>query len=256
MTSEKMLEMVMQIYNRMTVVEQQDVENYLKISKDITDGTFQNWIGSTATMSGIVGEIIRVLKQDIINVENKKNGKSKQAAVIKSVIKTAQKYYKNKKEWHTSYIVDGKQYVADGHRMFIFSNPVEGVPISEPDKAVTREITDIAQGVPLSVFTGILDVPDRAKLAVYIKAEKAKKKQMFKNMRNVPPIMFNFGEGKPIVNAEYLLDVIDGIPDVELKYNENHLNYAMHGKGTNGSVIILPLNKNTCHINEDVRTEL
>lgn len=241
MTSEKMLEMIMKVYDQLDAEEKKHTDYYLKnVSKEIFKNSFDNSTLTCASLGCTVGEIIRVLKQDILNSENKTNGKSKQAAVIKSVIKIA-KQENNCTKWHSTHIINGKQYALCGYYGLVFDEPVNGVPVSEDrqDDNAILNIFDFSSNIN---YDTELDIPDRAKLAAYIKTTKAKRKNMSKYAQK-EPIIFDFGGDLPMVNAEYLLNVIDGLPDGKLMFSSSHRLSPLHVIGSDGKAILLPIRK-------------
>lgn len=250
MTSEKMMEMIMMVYDRLDMEEKKNADYYLKnlatgMSISFKDSTFTG-----ASLGCTVGEIIRVLKQDIYNSENKKSGKFKQANVIKSVIGIS-KHNAGKPQWHTTYIIDGKQYVMCGYYAFVFNDPVAGVPVSHEEMYET-EIANMYNTSKLNTYDTELELPERTALSAYIKTQKAQRKTISKYAKK-DPITFDFGGNFPIVNAEYLLDVMDGLPDGKLMFNSNHPYAPMLCESSAGEGLLLPMRKK--HENTN-RTEL
>ena len=93
-----------------------------------------------------------------------------------------------------------------------------------------------------------LPIPERGKLAAYIKAEKARlKANGIKKIRYID-IKYNFGVSLPAVSAEFLLDAIDGIPDGKL-YATSKINGGVTiltplvMLGDNGRAVLLPVKK-------------
>ena len=241
MTSEKMLEMMMLVYDQLDAEEKKNTDYYLNNqAKEIMSNSFIDSIRTDASLGCTVGEIIRVLKQDIYNTENKKNGKSKQVTVIKSVLKTA-KQNNNNTQWHSTYIIDNKQYVLCGYYGFIFNNPVDGVPVAS-DQEIESSYIKIFQNAKNNDYNIELALPDRSELSAYIKTIKAKRKTMSAYLRKAP-IVFNFGENLPMVNAEYLLDVIDTLPNAKLMFYKDHFNAPLYATGSDGESILLPMRK-------------
>ena len=246
MTSKKLLEMMMVVYARLSAEEKKNADYYLEnFAKDIMtnslkDSTISLCLGFT------VGEIIRVLKQDIYNSENKKNGKSKQATAIKSVINVS-KQNNGQPQLLTSYLIDGKQYVMCYAYGFVFNDPIEGVPVSN-NLEHGKKFVDIINTAKHNTYDIELELPERNALSVYIKTEKAYRKTMGKYAQK-NPITFDFGGDYPLVNAEYLLAVMDGLPDGKLLFCSEHPYSPMYCKGSDGEALLIPVEKrteNTC----------
>lgn len=250
MTSKKLLEMMMVVYDRLSAEEKKNADYYLEnFAKDIMTNSFKDSTISLC-LGFTVGEIIRVLKQDIYNSENKKNGKSKQAAVIKSVLNVS-KQNNGQPQCLTSYLIDGKQYVMCYAYGFVFNDPIEGVPVSN-NLEHGKKLVDIINTAKHNTYDVELELPERNALSVYIKTQKAQRKTMSKYAKK-DPITFDFGENLPIVNAEYLLDVMDGLPDGKLMFNSNHPYAPMLCESSAGEGLLLPMRK--IHENTN-RTEL
>lgn len=245
MKAEKCMEMLNYVIAAMTTEEKQDVQSYMnsigkKCHAESYDTVFTN------TVPFAVAEMMRVLTIECAKENDKSNGKSKQAAVIKSVFRQINGQIRP----IVTYIVNGKQVVCDGYRVFEFNEICNSVPIGTEEETKKENpekyIGYIDEAVKHKNIE--LPIPERGKLAAYIKAEKARlkangiKKISFMNIR------YNFGAGLPIVSAEFLLDVIDGIPDGKLYATTN-----IHGEitmvtplvmlGDNGRTVLMPIKK-------------
>lgn len=101
---------------------------------------------------------------------------------------------------------DGKQITTDGYRAFCLVDPL---PLPEkPDDLKAPDISNLVkdaaqrENIPLSV-------PDRKELKAFITIEKAEK-----GRKHSP--LWDFGLGLPLVNAEYLLDLLTVLPAAKL----------------------------------------
>lgn len=249
MTNEKMLEMVYIVASKLSASDQELMHEYNKIvSKGIMSESFVDGC-LTSTLPAALGEMIRVLKIDIAKQEEKKSGKNKQASVIKSVIKNSIKTKPTQTDkWGVSYVDEAnRQYVVDGFRAFIFNEKCDSVPISD-EKLFKSEVINLCKKVMPTEWKEELEIPDRNALATYIKAEKAKRSK-----RDKSPIVYNFGKNLPMVNAEYLLDMLDGIQDGTL-YNTGMYS-VIYIKGLNGEAVLAPMEKSATQINAE-RTKM
>lgn len=246
MKTEKILEMMNKVIGCMTAEERADMELYTnavgkKLTTDtFTDGTFIN------TTSFAIAEVMRVLKIELAKEQEKATGTSKQATVIKAVIKATEK--RMHREFY-SHIVDGKQYVCDGFRLFAFNQICESVPIDKESKSSYAEILNDRMR---QENIGELTLPSRGKLAAYVKAEKARLKVVQKEV-NINDIPYNFGEGLPMVSAELMLSVMDGISNGKWYYNGTKTPVLIIGE--NGNALLMPMNKKGMTM-EDKATEL
>lgn len=245
METETMIEMMNKVISCMTEEEKQDMEMYMdKIGKKLTTKTFTDAC-YMCMLPNVVGEIMRVLTIELAKEQEKATGTSKQATVIKAVIKAAEK--RNHREFY-SHIVDGKQYVCDGFRLFAFNQICESVPIEEKEKS---SYADILKKRMEQENTGELTLPSRGKLAAYVKAEKAR----LKPAKQMPltGIPYNFGEGLPMVSAELMLSVMDGIKNGRWYYNGTRTPILIIGE--NGTALLMPIDKKGM-TTEDKTTEL
>jgi len=93
---------------------------------------------------------------------------------------------------------DGRQAVCDGFRLLIMSEPLQ-LP-EMPADLTPIDIDNIIVYNSKQPERNYLELPDLQALKSYIKYKKAAKQ---KN------IIFDFGEGFPVVNAEWLADAIE-----------------------------------------------
>lgn len=102
--------------------------------------------------------------------------------------------------------IDGVQYVCDGYRIAAFKKPL---PLEErPDNvSLTFNFEDNLKRKGYDAVT--LNIPDKKTLKAYIKEEKQKAQGTIYGF--VPK--YNFGKNLPMVNADYLLDMINIFPD-------------------------------------------
>lgn len=256
MKAEKCVEMLNYIIANMTAEEKQEMENYIKVfGKE--QGTAYNNHSFNRTVPTAIAEMLRVCTLEMTKDNDKTNGKSKQAAVIKSVIKGINNAYPK-----VSYIVNGKHYVCNGYQLFEFNEICQSVPIgTEKDMASTKPDPQewyekfINQAENNKYIE--LEVPDRTKLSMYIKTKKAKWKTVGNKAKDLKLIEYNFGEGLPAINAEYLLDLIDGIPDGKLYCTNGGRSIYVSPLvmlGSNNRAITMPIRKDPNKT--DIKTEL
>ena len=231
----------------MTEEERQNMELYTeKIGKKLTTDTFTDGI-YMCDLPNVVGEIMRVLRIELAKEQERASGTNKQATVIKAVIKAAEK--RNKREFY-SQIVDGKQYVCDGFRLFAFNQICESVPIDPESKKTYAEIFN---GRIKCCDDKELELPSRGKLAAYIKAEKASGKHGKYTNNNIE---YNFGAGLPMVDAELMLSVIDAISNGKWYYRKGDVRSPILIKGDNGNALLMQMNKIGITEEKDKTTEL
>ena len=239
MKTEKMLEMMYKVVNYMTSDERQEVDNYMEtIGRKLTTDKF-NDAAYMVTVPAIVGEIIRVLKTEVEKEEERKIGKNNQVAVIKSVLKTREKY----KPFlpNVTFVFDDKQIVIDGFRLFVFNDICKSVPIGGTEEIERENPKKYLKLIPNKDGYKELILPDKSKLSAYIKCKKAELKSKYVKNICSSDIIYDFGKGMPMVSAEYLLDAIKGITDCKMYYIAEDKPVLIEGK--NGVSVLMPIKK-------------
>ena len=245
MKAEKCMEMLHHVIAAMTEEGKQDVQSYMNgIGKKCHDESYDTIFTNTVPFA--VAEMMRVLTIECAKENDKSNGKSKQVAVIKSVFKQINGQIRP----IVTYIVNGKQVVCDGYRVFEFNEVCNSVPIGTDEETKKENpekyIGYIDEAVKHKNIE--LPIPERGKLAAYIKAEKARLKANGIKKINFRNIRYNFGAGLPAVSAEFLLDAIDGIPNGKLyvttnSYGEVTMVTPLLMLGDNGRTVFMPIKK-------------
>lgn len=189
------------------------------------------------------------------------NKKSKQEKVIKSVISRNGIQHLPA----VSYIKDGKQYVCDGNRIFEFDTICNSVPIGtdqDMKKGKLEQALEFAENAMNNKHMELM-VSKRSKLAAYIKAEKlrlkAHKSEFALYCRKWSNrVTYNFGEDLPSVDAEFLLDALDGIPDGKLYCTDIQTRGIELSPiivlGEHGKAVLMPVRKNP--YTADIATEI
>lgn len=130
------------------------------------------------------------------------------ASVVKAtkaaerILKNAKKVQKYKPCFHyANTTADGSQIVCDGYRAVIFKNPL---PLEPMPENLNDCYPDVLRTFPKFKKPVTLELPDAAALKNYIKAKRAEDKKAL--------VVFDFGAGLPVVNATYLLDILEALP--------------------------------------------
>ena len=87
-----------------------------------------------------------------------------------------------------------------------------------------------------------LELPDKAKLKAFIKISKANK-NIDDKFKGIP---FDFGFNKPLVNADFLLDIMELIPDATAFYkpcsdNSGMILNSIYLENDNSRGLLLPI---------------
>ena len=133
----------------------------------------------------------------------------------------------------------GRQCVCDGFRAFRLNEPLPLEP--RPDNA--GDPIDLDKIMPDGKGYAATPLPSAKELRAHIAVEKAKAG----GKRGVSPL-WDFGEGKPVVQAEYLLDVVSVFPDAtEIFYGTGEkLMSALFVHCDAGDAILLPVRASRC----------
>lgn len=142
--------------------------------------------------------------------------------------------------------IDNSYMVTDGIHFVKIDDLVE-MPYSTDDESSAAYIRKANAVVNNYTYDKTLELPDIAELKAYIKREK-------KN-GNKGTIRYKFGKDQPMVNAEFLVNMLEIFPDAVCKYHDiispvyfeqDHENYG----------VVMPLIQNTEDIAAAGRTEL
>lgn len=148
------------------------------------------------------------LQRSIRAENNKKAGAGSWERLAKRMEKTTQR------EAMAGIIInDGAQYLCDGSRAVRLPGPIEYKKAAQ-ELDIKKILDSAAQNEKP------LDMPSAGELKSHIALEKAKRKA--KGGRpSKAPILWSFGFGLPSVNAEYLLDFCEVMPEAKLTYKHN-----------------------------------
>lgn len=132
---------------------------------------------------------------------------------------------------------EGRQCVCDGYRAFRFKEPL---PL-EPRPENAGEAIDLDKIMPNGRDYAATPLPSAQELRSYIAIEKAKSG----GKRGTCPL-WDFGEGKPVVRADYLLDLVQVFPDAaEIFYGVGEkLLSPLFVRCDAGEAILLPVRAN------------
>ena len=124
---------------------------------------------------------------------------------------------------------EGRQCLCGGYRAIRLNTPVEG--LKEPDNPNHFDLGKIF----LHPFpTDTLKLPTTGELKAYI-ADPA-------SPRNDKTVMYDFGDGLPMVDAKYLKDMLDVFPDAIATYDGTP-SHAIYFHSEKGDGILLPIRK-------------
>ena len=164
----------------------------------------------TGGLGALIVALIRDLERDINAEECRAAGRLSPLKAAQRVLKAAQD---NPREMlHGAWIADGLQCLCDGYRAFRLVDHLPGLP-SIPGGVEPFNVAGCID--PARFFSRPLELPDVAALKVWVKSEKARRKG--EGIKTAGPVCWDFGEGLPYVNAQYLIDALELLPGCRCK---------------------------------------
>lgn len=126
---------------------------------------------------------------------------------------------------------EGRQCVCDGDRAFRLKEPL---PLEERPAGAGEPI-DLEKIFKSVKCCAAAPLPDAKELKAFIALERAKKGRK-------AVLAWDFGEGKPAVNAAYLLDLLNVLPDAaEIHYGKPL--EPLYAKSERGEALLMPIRK-------------
>ena len=226
MTAEKYLEKIMAYISTMESHEQK----YINFMVELEQSPVHN------IPIGILADIVVNLKNDIRAEHAKKSGKGTELSAAKRILKSSKKH--SNTALHFAKTIGEYQYICDGFRLVKLA---DHLPLPELPSGVDYVNVDHFFNAERHNMASI-EMPDLAQLKAHIKVQRAKQKA---EGRKNPIVTFDFGKGMPIVNAEYLADMMELLPSCTVYADpQNSLNPLYFYSG-NSAGMLLPMNINT-----------
>mgnify|MGYP003301979745 CR=1 FL=1 len=187
--------------------------------------------------NGNAAEILDYLKTEaeaeIRRNAAKQSGNANRQKAAERVIKSAKST--QREALHGSWIDSkGLQCICDGFQAYRLREalPLETIPEKETPLDLSRIIAENRGD--------LLTLPPVPELKAHIKAEKARKKAQ----KDKTAPAWDFGEELPQVNAEYLLNALELLPDaIAIASRERPTLRAIYFKSEHGDGILLPVRK-------------
>ena len=169
-----------------------------------------------------------------------------QVNAAKRVIKNAAKIHPAKPQLHAAWTEDGQQCFMDGFRGFRLAEamPLEvtwTVHVGKPLDLNLSKYIDAAK----ESNTWSFNLPTLASVKAHIKAVKAERKA-----EGVPldmAIRYDLGDDLPRVNAQYLVDLLEILPDAKKAWLDphRHLLCPIYVSTGTGDAVLMPVHKKT-----------
>ncbi len=218
----------------------QVVYNYLINTAEIKhlDELLEKWEATDPTKAGngvpALITLCAALRDEMRTEANKAGGKANIEKAMRAIIKNAPDH---QRQLQGAIVLDGKQYVCDGYRAIRINTPIDLPAAPVP---CTLDIDRIFEDARRNATTP-LETPTLGELKTYIKLKKAENKAKYGKGANKETILWDFGEGLPVVNAVYLLDILTAFPDATITcYIMTAPLYFSHA---DGDAILLPVRR-------------
>ena len=215
------------------------IYSYLKNQQGVEDldAYLKTWLRTKSYSSpGSIGDLINLcanLQDDIRQKANKTAGKGSIEKGMQAVIKSASKA--NISGLAGYFLSNGLPTVCDGFRIIRSKAPFD---IGEPVKGLDAQ--QIFDGSPREAGTE-LELPSLGELKSYIKLQKLENSSRSKSDRT-KRITYDFGENKPKLNAEYLLDMLTAFPDAKAYYDSRGTQLSpVYFNSETGEGILMPI---------------
>lgn len=200
---------------------------------------------SISTLIAALARIEYYTRKDMESPEPKKPERKSATVRVKSYAKMLEKVCKYAEKIRPGSPLSkdarddaGRQIVCDGYRLYRITEPVELAPEYDGAGADSPAIR-LANNIKISDYTRELPVPTAADLKIIIADQKAKNKER----KCKEPALYDFGDGLPAVNADYLLDVIN-LYGESVKLTAGVNNYTtIYIHGEIGDGLICPVKK-------------
>ena len=218
----------------------QVVYNYLVSNEGIKnlDDLLKTWTVSDPTKaSNGVGALITLcaaLRDDMRTEANKASSKANIDKAMRAIIKNVPDH---KRQFKGAFLSDGKQCVCDGFRAIRLNTPIDLPAAPVPCTIDFDRIFDDARHNAATP----LETPTLGELKSYIKIIKAENKAKYGKNANRQCILWDFGEGRPIVNAVYLLDILTAFPDAAITCGT--VTDPLYFSHADGEAILLPVRR-------------
>lgn len=181
-----------------------------------------------------ISEAIAALCEISGTEKAKRTGKTEVRAAVKRILKNASKDPRT--VFHYADTWNGYQVFSDCFRVVCLSEKLEGFP-ARPADVLPIKWEKLMQKPS---ETHALTLPDPVKLKAWITRRKeAWKSSHSGSMKGMPDLRYDFGAGKPVVNASFLLDILESLPGSSAEFTGSVS--AIHFTAESGTGLLMPV---------------
>jgi hypothetical protein len=232
LTTEQTLERVLRIARSLPETERQYFDFAQKHPVDC--GKNHSAIG--VQLSALVID----LRETIATEEECKRGRAAPYAAAKRICKRTVDRNSHRPSTQGAWIdSEGKQCLCDGMTGVRLNSPFKLAVAPEPECGERFDLDAVIRPIRLnSIALKSLPAEVRAK----IKSDRAEYKASGRSKYESFVSTYDFGVGLPLVNAEYLLDLLELFPDCEIYAHDNPL-YPIYFKSVSSEAVLCPIRK-------------
>ena len=181
-----------------------------KEERDLYHDCVANGFRDTPGIAGKLASLTLTLRDDIADDEARKSGRGSAQAAAKRIIKNAFAIQKIRDNLHGAWMENGKQCLCDGYHGVILDSAIPGLPQADTSSA-TFTLT-VALRPSRENHGATLSLPTVGELKAAIKVHDAEERARKAKTKDRKPLTWDFGEGLPAVNGNYLLDMLELLP--------------------------------------------
>lgn len=232
LTTEQALERVLRIARSLPETERQYFDFAQKHPVDC---------GKNSSAIGVqLSTLVIDLRETIAAEEECKRGRAAPYGAAKRICKRTVDRNGYRPSTQGAWIdADGKQCLCDGMTGVRLNSPFKLTVAPEPECGERFDLDAVIRLVRLNSVA--LKSPSAA-LRAKIKSDRAEYKASGRSKYESFVSMYDFGAGLPLVNAEYLLDLLELFPDCEIYAHDNPL-YPIYFKSASGEAVLCPIRK-------------
>lgn len=180
------------------------------------------------------------LRETIATEEECRRGRAVPYAAAKRICKRTVERNGHRPSTQGAWIdAEGKQCLCDGMTGVRLNSPFKLTAAPEPECGEQFDLDAVIRPIRLNSIA--LKSPSTA-LRAKIKSDRAEYKASGRSKYESFVSKYDFGVGLPLVNAEYLLDLLELFPDCEI-YAHDNPRYPIYFKSASGEAVLCPIHK-------------
>lgn len=180
-----------------------------KEERDLYHDCVANGFHHIPGFAGALASLTVTLREDIAREEARKSGRGSAQAAAKRIIKNAIAV-QPREYLHGAWMENGKQCLCDGYRGVILDSPIPGLPQAKTDTG--RMDLDHILSFSRKNDSAKLTLPTVGELKAAIKVHDAEERARKAKAKDRTTLTWDFGDGLPGVQANYLLDMLELLP--------------------------------------------